>query len=82
MDPAELELAGPPEARFEDSESGATVVTRPREIRAAYRETVRRVIDAWRSACRRNGMAYFHVTTDTPFGHVLRRAAQRRARLG
>jgi uncharacterized protein (DUF58 family) len=82
MDPAELELAGPPEARFEDPESGATVVTRPREIRAAYRETVRRAIEAWRSACRRNGMAYFHVTTDTPFGHVLRRAAQRRARLG
>jgi uncharacterized protein (DUF58 family) len=82
MDPAARARAGPPEARYEDSESGETVVTRPREIRAAYRETVRRVIDAWRSACRRNGMAYFHVTTDTPFGHVLRRAAQRRARLG
>jgi uncharacterized protein (DUF58 family) len=82
MDPAELDLAGPPEARFEDPETGVGVVVRPREFRTAYAETVRRAIDAWRSACRRNGMAYFHVTTDTPFGHVLRRAAHRRARLG
>jgi uncharacterized protein (DUF58 family) len=82
MDPAEVELSGPPEARFEDPETGTGVVVRPREFRAAYAETVRRAIDAWQSACRRNGMAYFHVTTDTPFGHVLRRAAQRRARYG
>jgi uncharacterized protein (DUF58 family) len=82
MDPGEVDLSGPPEARFEDPETGTGVVVRPREFRAAYAETVRRAIDAWRTACRRNGMAYFHVTTDTPFGHVLRRAAQRRARLG
>jgi uncharacterized protein (DUF58 family) len=82
MDPGEVDLSGPPEARFEDLETGAGVVVRPREFRVAYAETVRRVIDAWRTACRRNGMSYHHVTTDTPFGHVLRRAAQRRARLG
>jgi hypothetical protein len=82
MDPGEVDLSGPPEARFEDLETGAGVVVRPREFRVAYAETVRRVIDAWRTACRRNGMSYYQVTTDTPFGHVLRRAAQRRARLG
>lgn len=82
MDPGEMDLSGPPEARFEDLETGAGVVVRPREFRVAYAETVRRAIDAWRTACRRNGMSYHHVTTDTPFGHVLRRAAQRRARLG
>ena len=82
MDPGEVDLSGPPEARFEDLETGTGVVVRPREFRAAYAETVRRAIEAWRGACRRSGMAYFHVTTDTPFGHVLRRAAQRRARLG
>ena len=82
MDPAECALEGPPEARFEDPESGDAVVVRPREFRAAYADTVRRVIHAWRQACRRGGMAYFHVTTDTPFGHVLRRATARRARLG
>ncbi|HET7039431.1 MAG TPA: DUF58 domain-containing protein, partial [Gemmatimonadales bacterium] len=82
MDPREVDLSGPPEARFEDLETGEGVVVRPREFRLAYAETVRRAIDAWRTACRRNGMSYHHVTTDTPFGHVLRRAAQRRARLG
>lgn len=82
MDPGELDLGGPPEARFEDPETGTGVVVRPREFRAAYAETVRRAIDAWRTACRRNGMTYVHVMTDTPFGVALRRAAQRRARLG
>lgn len=82
MDPAECTLEGPPEARFEDPESGDGVIVRPREFRAAYVETVRRTIHAWRTACRRGGIAYHHVTTDTPFGHVLRRAAARRARLG
>lgn len=82
MDPAECTLDGPPEARFEDPESGDGVVVRPREFRAAYADTVRRTIRAWRHACRRGGIAYHHITTDMPFGHVLRRAAARRARLG
>jgi uncharacterized protein (DUF58 family) len=82
MDPAEMELEGPPEVRFEDPETGTGVVVRPREFRVAYREAVRRSVDAWRGACRRSGISYQHVRTDTPFGHVLRRAAERRARLG
>ena len=82
MDPAELVLEGPPEARFEDLESGALVVARPRELRRAYTETVQRAIDTWRSRCRRNGIAYHHVLTDTPFGYVLRRATVRPTRLG
>jgi uncharacterized protein (DUF58 family) len=80
MDPGELTLEGPPEARFEDLESGRSVVARPRELRQAYAGTVARVVAAWRTACRRGGIVYHHVTTDTPFGHVLRRATQRRAR--
>jgi len=82
MDPGEIELEGPPEVRYEDPETGRGLVVRPREFRVAYRETVQRSIAAWRSACRRSGMHYLHVRTDTPFGHVLRRAADRRARLG
>lgn len=82
MDPAELDLDGPPEARFEDPESRTGVVVRPREFRAAYRDAVRRAIDAWRTACRRSGIGYIHVLTSTPFGHALRQAAARRARLG
>lgn len=82
MDPGELELEGPPEVRYEDPESGAAVIVRPREYRAVYRDTVGQAVHAWRGACRRSGIAYYHVRTDTPFGQVLRRAAYRRARLG
>src|SRR3989338_8059066 len=55
MDPAELTLEDQPEARFEDPESGTGVVARPRELRAAYTETVRRSIREWRTACRSGG---------------------------
>lgn len=82
MDPAELVLEGPPEARFEDPETGTSVVARPRELRAAYEETVRRTIATWRAACRGGGIDYHHVLTDVPFGYVLRRATARRSRLG
>lgn len=82
MDPAEMVLDGPPEARFEDPETGQLVVARPRELRKAYAETVEGVVSAWRNQCRRGGIAYHHVMTDTPFGYVLRKAAARRARLG
>ena len=74
MDPAEeeLEQGGLPEVRFRDPESLASVVARPRELARAYRETVRREIAAWRTACRRHGIAYHHVRTDLPFGMALR----------
>src|SRR2546422_7803642 len=64
MDPAEAELSGPPEVRFRDPESPASVVVRPRELARAYAETVRREVSAWRTACRRHGIAYHHVLTD------------------
>ena len=72
MDPAEAELSGPPEVRFQDPESAASVVVRPRELARAYGETVRREIAAWRTMCRRHGIAYHHVLTDLPFGMALR----------
>ena len=74
MDPGELTLAGPAEARFEDPETRAAVVLRPRDWAAAYQQTVRNVIGEWRLACRRHGIGYHRVTTDTPYGHVLREA--------
>jgi uncharacterized protein (DUF58 family) len=64
MDPAEVTLGGP----------NATVVLRPRDWAGAYRDTVRNVVSEWRLACRRHGIAYHRVTTDTPFGVVLREA--------
>ncbi|MGH7515336.1 MAG: DUF58 domain-containing protein [Gemmatimonadales bacterium] len=74
MDPGEVTLAGPAEARFEDPESRAAVVLRPRDWAGAYRETVRAVIHDWRLSCRRHGIGYHRVTTDTPYGIVLREA--------
>jgi uncharacterized protein (DUF58 family) len=74
MDPAELSLAGTNEARFEDPETRAAVVLRPRDWAGPYRATVRSVISEWRLACRRHGIGYHQVTTDTPFGVVLREA--------
>src|SRR6059036_1812847 len=67
MDPAEAELSGPPEVRYRDPESTASVVVRPRELARAYAVTVQREIAAWRSACRRHGVMYHHVQTDMPF---------------
>jgi len=58
--------------RFTDPESPASVVVRPRELARAYADTVRREISAWRTACRRHGIAYHHVQTDLPFGMALR----------
>ena len=72
MDPAELELAGPPEVRFRDPESNASLVVRPRELAGAYRDAVADAVAAWRAACRRHGITYHRVTTDTPFGVSLR----------
>ncbi len=73
MDPAERELAGPPEVRFRDPESTVSLVVRPRELARAYRDTVQREIAAWRAACRRHGIAYHDIMTDQPFGVTLRR---------
>jgi len=72
MDPAEVELSGPPEVRFRDPESALSVVVRPRELARAYADTVRREIVAWRKACRRHGIGYHYVQTDMPFGLALR----------
>ncbi|HEX3273255.1 MAG TPA: DUF58 domain-containing protein [Gemmatimonadales bacterium] len=74
MDPAEVTLGGPAEARFEDPETRTAVVVRPRDWAGAYGATVRAVVHDWRLACRRHGIAYHRVTTDTPYGVVLREA--------
>ena len=82
MDPAEVELTGPAEARYVDPESGDAAVATATDLRRAYRQTVERVVAAWRRACRTSGIDYHRITTDTPFGHALRRATLSRARQG
>src|SRR4051794_15574818 len=50
MDPAEVALAGPAEARFEDPETRASVVLRPRDWAGPYHDTVPGVVSEWRLA--------------------------------
>ncbi len=71
MDPAELALSGQAEVRLEDPETRESVVLRPRDWAGAYRRTVEQTITEWRLSCRRYGIAYHHVTTDTPLGPAL-----------
>jgi hypothetical protein len=77
MDPGELELSGPAEARFQDPETGASVTLRPEDWSAVYRRTVIATVAEWRAACRRHGIAYEQITTDQPFGPALRQALVR-----
>ena len=77
MDPAERTLGGPLEARFEDPETGETVMLRPADWAARYAQTVDGVIANWRLQCRRHNIAYELVTTDMPFGLALRQALVR-----
>jgi uncharacterized protein (DUF58 family) len=77
MDPAEITLGGPAEARFEDPETGDAVTIRPSDWAGVYAKTVAGVVHDWRLACRRHGIAYERVTTDTPFGLALRQALVR-----
>ncbi|HEU4700548.1 MAG TPA: DUF58 domain-containing protein [Gemmatimonadales bacterium] len=72
MDPGEVTLRGPVEARFEDPETREAVVLRPRDWAGEYARTVERAVSEWRLACRRAGIAYHRITTDTPFGLALR----------
>jgi uncharacterized protein (DUF58 family) len=82
MDPAEADLAAAGQARFVDPETREAVVASPGDLRRDYHATVERVVAAWRRDLRSGGIAYHHVSTATPFGHALRRAAEGRARLG
>ncbi len=81
MDPAEVTLVGPAEARFEDPETRVAVTLRPKDWATVYRRTVEGVVAGWHRECGRLGMQYHRVTTDTPFGLALRRALARPAGL-
>ena len=62
--------------------AGYAMAGMERQARRDYRATVERVVAAWRRSLRTGGIAYHYVSTATPFGDALRRAAEGRARLG
>jgi hypothetical protein len=70
-------LEGPAEARFEDPETAAAVILRPKDWAEVYRRTVEGVVSDWRLALRREGIRYHRLTTDLPFGLALREALVR-----
>lgn len=72
MDPAEVQLTGLAEARFEDPETGDAVTLRPRDWASAYEKTVQGVVADWNATCRASGITYHRIVTDTPFGQALR----------
>ncbi len=72
MDPGELTLDGPAEARFRDPETDASITLRPRDWAEMYRKTVSEAVVEWQVSCRSNGIAYHRITSDTPFGLALR----------
>jgi len=74
FDPAERELDGPAEVRFEDPETREAVILRPRDWAEVYRKTVNDVVAGWRLHLRREGIRYRAVRTDVPFGRALREA--------
>lgn len=74
LDPAEITLAGPVEARFEDPESRESVILRPADWADAYADTIQHVTRDWNAACRRFGIGYHQIVTNRPFGDALREA--------
>src|SRR5258708_7454544 len=58
MDPAEVELSGPPAVRFRDPESTVPLVVQPRELAREYVATVRLDMASWRKAWRRQRIGY------------------------
>jgi len=77
LDPAEIDLEGPAEVRFEDTESVDAVILRPRDWAEVYRRTVHEVVAGWRHDLRRDGIRYHAIRTDQPFGEALREALVR-----
>jgi len=81
MDPSERELDAPGEAIFVDPENDLEVTANVADVRVAYRATVTRAIDEWRTRLAALGAAYEVVMTDEPFGVPLRRAFAARQRI-
>jgi len=81
MDPAERDFPFSAEAVFVDPETASGTPAVPSEVRAAYRDTVRRVLEEWAEGCAAVGADHVVVDTSKPFGVALREAFARRERL-
>ena len=80
LDPAERDLPSVGDAEFVDPESGRSVFSAAADMRVAYRETVVKALDEYRSGCAASGAGYQVVFTDEPFVVPLRLAFAKRQR--
>lgn len=81
MDPSERDFPFSAEAVFVDPETASGTPAVPSEVRAAYRDTVRHVLEEWAEGCATVGADHVLVDTSKPFGVALREAFARRERL-
>lgn len=81
LDPMEVSFDFQREAVYVDLESGERVTTRPRELRADYRERVSAWRETLRQACIEKRADYVPLTTDQPYDRALLEYLSKRARL-
>jgi len=67
----ELHLPQLDRVRFEDSEDGRRVSLNLSDIRSAYQKRLGQFLDAWSTACHRQGIEYCLVSTATPYIQAL-----------
>lgn len=66
LDPAEIHLNFNETAIFEDLETGDRIALNPQAAQASYRQRLNRHLDQIQTMCRKQGVHYHMLTTDTP----------------
>ncbi len=79
LDPTETNLDLGNVGKLVDMESGATIVTQPRQIQKAYSEKVQEYISKIKDDCYKNKIDYNLVTTDMSFDKAMRNFFSKRA---
>ncbi len=65
LDPAEIHLNFSETAIFEDLESGDRIALNPKAAQANYQEQLNQHLEEIQSMCRKQGVHYHKLTTDT-----------------
>ena len=82
LDPAEVEFPFRDIGNFEDLETGESLITNPRAIRAAYQETFADFLFSSQRMCAGLDIDYTLATTDRPVGEFVQWHLVRRKRRG
>jgi uncharacterized protein (DUF58 family) len=82
LDKAELEFPFRDVGNFEDLETGETLITNPREVRAAYQEAFTDFLQGCQRICAGLDIEYVLAPTDRPVGTFVQEHMVRRKRAG